>query len=719
MSNDLFEQSILAEEYLLNRLVYVNSANHAYSELMLNTHMAMFGNNNVGKTASLAGMKLLLFPEVDFHRCESKFKFKGKEGVYSMEESYDFYFPDARSFIILEVNNPEGIFCMVLYKSNNYGYGRFFIPVSYDQMRTVFWDSETAQFADNISVSSLSQFTKKNAGQQLNDAKEITNLMFSSYRDVPARKRFCVLPLKDDRPNSIDAFRNIYQLAFETGSLKSNTLPNAIAALLEMGRSRDQERLDANLTELTEQHAELYQQGEWLQRISNTKPEYDAVKARYNVAAEGMCDYSGMYHSTQMALDLAKKKHTPTHQKISQDHRSKSAELQAIKSQLSNITKQVHANKGAADQISKQLAKKEGDSISIEPWDYRFYMEKVRKEKYDLDSEEVKQYLELNNLRKAIFYVAGELFNFNFEPVSTDSVPVFHPDVKVWEVTNKTNGEIVGLWYLDPYARAGKRSGAWATTYRSKSELMGDYPVLASNNSNFVKPAEGEPTLVSWDDAETFFHEFGHALHFLSADIKYPTLNGGVRDYTEFQSQLLERWLSTDAVINKFLKHYETGEPMPAQLVEKIKKASTFNQGFATTEFLASALMDMIYHTTDPNEIKDIQEFEKSKLQELGMPSEIPMRHRSTQFGHVFSGEGYATGYYGYLWADVLTSDAAEAFAEAPDGFYDKEVANKLVKFLFAPRNAEDPAEAYKKFRGRDATIDALMRDRGFPVPQK
>ena len=367
----------------------------------------------------------------------------------------------------------------------------------------------------------------------------------------------------------------------------------------------------------------------------------------------------------------------------------------------------------------EQLAKKEGDSISIEPWDYRFYMEKVRKEKYDLDSEEVKQYLELNNLRKAIFYVAGELFNFNFEPVSTDSVPVFHPDVKVWEVTNKTNGEIVGLWYLDPYARAGKRSGAWATTYRSKSELMGDYPVLASNNSNFVKPAEGEPTLVSWDDAETFFHEFGHALHFLSADIKYPTLNGGVRDYTEFQSQLLERWLSTDAVINKFLKHYETGEPMPAQLVEKIKKASTFNQGFATTEFLASALMDMIYHTTDPNEIKDIQEFEKSKLQELGMPSEIPMRHRSTQFGHVFSGEGYATGYYGYLWADVLTSDAAEAFAEAPDGFYDKEVANKLVKFLFAPRNAEDPAEAYKKFRGRDATIDALMRDRGFPVPQK
>ena len=362
------------------------------------------------------------------------------------------------------------------------------------------------------------------------------------------------------------------------------------------------------------------------------------------------------------------------------------------------------------------LAKNEGKNITIEPWDYRYYMEKVRQEKYDLDSEEVKQYLELNNLRKAIFYVAGELFNYEFNPVAEGSVPVFHEDVKVWEVKDKDSGELVGLWYLDPYARKGKRSGAWATTYRSCTALNGNQPVLASNNSNFVEPAAGEPTLVSWDDAETFFHEFGHALHFLSADVKYPTLNGGVRDYTEFQSQLLERWLSTDVVINKFLKHYKTGEPMPAELVAKIKKASTFNQGFATTEYLASALMDMKFHTTDPAEITDIQEFEKQQLDALGMPKELPMRHRSTQFGHVFSGEGYATGYYGYLWADVLTSDAAEAFAEAPGGFYDKETAHKLKRFLFAPRNAVDPAEAYRQFRGRDANIDALMRDRGFPV---
>lgn len=359
-----------------------------------------------------------------------------------------------------------------------------------------------------------------------------------------------------------------------------------------------------------------------------------------------------------------------------------------------------------------------GDNITIEPWDYRYYAEKVRKEKYDLDSDEVKQYLQLDKLTEAMHYVAGRLFDYEFSPVPEGSVPVFHEDVKVWEVTNKNNGENVGLWYLDPYARQGKRSGAWATTYRSQSSFDGDKNVLASNNSNFVKPAPGEALLVSWDDATTFFHEFGHALHFFSADVKYPTLNGGVRDYTEFQSQLLERWLSTDEVINNFLKHNKTGEAMPAELIAKIKKAATFNQGFSTTEYLASAIMDMKLHLADPTNI-DVDQFERETLDELKMPKELPMRHRTPHFGHVFSGEGYATAYYGYMWADVLTSDASEAFAEAPGGFYDKELATKAVELLFAPRNAMDPAEAYRKFRGRDANIEALMRDRGFPVPGK
>ena len=361
------------------------------------------------------------------------------------------------------------------------------------------------------------------------------------------------------------------------------------------------------------------------------------------------------------------------------------------------------------------IANEEGAKITIEPWDYRFYAEKVRKKKYDLNSDEIKQYLQLDKLTEALFFTAGELFGFDFKPVPEGSVSVFHEDVKVWEVTKKETGEHVGLWYLDPYARQGKRSGAWATTYRDYTTFDGKKTTLASNNSNFVKAAPGEPVLVSWDDAQTFFHEFGHALHFFASDVRYPTLHNGVRDYTEFQSQLLERWLFTDKIIDQFLVHQETGEPMPKELVEKIKNASTFNQGFGTTEYLASALMDMKLHTVDPTNI-DIDAFEKETLASLNMPKELVMRHRTPHFGHVFSGEGYATAYYGYMWADVLTSDAAEAFANAPDGFYDKDMAAKLVKYLFAPRNAIDPAEAYRLFRGRDAKIDALMKDRGFPL---
>jgi peptidyl-dipeptidase Dcp len=239
--------------------------------------------------------------------------------------------------------------------------------------------------------------------------------------------------------------------------------------------------------------------------------------------------------------------------------------------------------------------------------------------------------------------------------------------------------------------------------------------VLSSNNSNFVKAAAGEPVLISWDDAETYFHEFGHALHALSSRVDYPTLNGGVRDYTEFQSQLLERWLPTDEVISRFLVHFETGEPMPKDLVAKIKAAANFNQGFSTTEYLASALVDMRFHTADPTDI-DPDKFERETLSQLGMPDEIVMRHRSPHFGHIFSGEGYSAGYYGYMWADVLTADAAEAFEAAPGGYYDRKLAKSLVDNLFAPRNAIDPAEAYRNFRGADAKVEALMRDRGFPV---
>ncbi len=361
------------------------------------------------------------------------------------------------------------------------------------------------------------------------------------------------------------------------------------------------------------------------------------------------------------------------------------------------------------------IADAEGAGITIEPWDYRYYAEKVRTARYAYDSEAVKKYLNLDQLTQAMFYVAGELFNFDFKPVPEGTVPVYHPDVKVWEVNDRSSGKLVGLWYLDPYARPGKRSGAWASSYRNHDSLNGESSVLISNNSNFIKGAAGEPVLVSWDDATTFFHEFGHALHALSSNVEYPSQNWGVRDYTEFQSQLLERWLFTEPVVNKFFRHVDTGEAMPAELVDKLKRSASFNQGFGTTEYLASAMIDLKLHMVAPKGL-DPDAFERDTLTAMGMPKEVVMRHRTPHFSHVFSGEGYAAGYYGYLWAEVLTADAAEAFAEAPGGFYDKPLAAKMVDNLFAPRNKVDPAQAYRAFRGRDATIDALLRDRAFPT---
>ena len=366
----------------------------------------------------------------------------------------------------------------------------------------------------------------------------------------------------------------------------------------------------------------------------------------------------------------------------------------------------------------KQARAAKRPKFAIAPWDYRYYADKVRLAKYDLDSDEVKHYLQLEKLREAMFMVAGELFGFDFTPLPADAkVPVFHPDVRVWEVKDRRSGRIVGLWYLDPFARPGKRSGAWATSYRGHMTIAGEPSVLAANNSNFLKGAPGEPVLVSWDDAETFFHEFGHALHALSSNVDYPTLNGGVRDYTEFQSQLLERWLFTDRVIERYLVHDQTGAPMPKALVAKIERAANFNQGFATVEYLASALIDLKLHTVDPAGI-DPDKFERETLTALGMPDAVVMRHRTPHFDHIFAGEGYSAGYYGYMWADVLTADAAEAFTRAPGGFYDPTLAQSLVGNLFAPRNAVDPAEAYRAFRGRDPEVAALLRDRGFPAPR-
>jgi peptidyl-dipeptidase Dcp len=360
------------------------------------------------------------------------------------------------------------------------------------------------------------------------------------------------------------------------------------------------------------------------------------------------------------------------------------------------------------------LADKEKAGIKIEPWDYRYYAEKVRKARYDLDQNEVKPYLQLEKLREGIFWVAGELFNFNFTPVT--NVPVAHPDVRVWEVTDKTSKKHIGLWYFDPYARAGKRSGAWMNAYRSQQKLDGQITTIVSNNSNFVKGKPGEPVLISWDDALTMFHEFGHALHGLNSSVTYPTLAGTAvaRDYVEFPSQLLEHWLSTPEVLQRFAVHYQTGKPIPQNLVDRITRSSTFNQGFITVEYLIAALVDMKLHLAGDRKI-DPKAFEKETLAELGMPKEIVMRHRMPHFGHIFSSDAYSAGYYSYLWSDVLTADAFGAFVEGK-GPYDRAVAERLRKNIFSVGNTIDPAEGYRAFRGRDPQIEALMKKRGFPT---
>ncbi len=354
--------------------------------------------------------------------------------------------------------------------------------------------------------------------------------------------------------------------------------------------------------------------------------------------------------------------------------------------------------------------------LRIEPWDYRYYAEKVRQQKYDLDANVLKPYLQLEQLREAMFWVAGQLYGLHFVPVPAGRVPVAHRDVRVFEVQDAHHRH-VGLWYFDPYARPYKQSGAWMSAYRAQERFDGAVTTIVSNNSNFVQGRPGEPLLISWDDAITLFHEFGHALHGLSSNVNYPTLSGTdvASDYVEFPSQLLEHWLATPEVLNRFARHYQSGAPIPAELVAKVQRAATFNQGFKTLEYLASALVDMRLHLAGDADI-DPRAFERDTLAALGMPHELVMRHRTPQFGHVFSNGAYAAGYYSYLWSDTLSADAWEAFTEA-SGPYDPVVAKRLHDEVLATGNTRDPAEAYRAFRGHDPGIAALMRTRGFPVP--
>ena len=361
----------------------------------------------------------------------------------------------------------------------------------------------------------------------------------------------------------------------------------------------------------------------------------------------------------------------------------------------------------------QKLADTEKAGHKIEAWDYRFYAEKVRKAKYDLDQNEVKPYLQADKLREGMFWAAGQLYGFTFKPIT--GVPVYHKDVKVWEVTR--GAKRVGLWYFDPYARDGKRSGAWMNEYRTQEAFKDTVTPIVSNNSNFVQGKPGEPVLISWDDAVTMFHEFGHALHGLNSAVHYLSLAGTntKRDFVEFPSQLNEHWLPTKEVLDKYALHFQTGKPIPAELVAKIQKAKNFNQGFKTVEYLMSTIYDLKIHSAPTDKPIDPAAFEKATMKEIGAPTEIVMRHRPTQFGHIFADDGYSAGYYSYIWADTLTADAAEAFVEAKS-FYDKATAKKLHDAIMSVGNSVSPEAAFRAFRGRDVDTNALMRDRGFPI---
>ncbi len=362
--------------------------------------------------------------------------------------------------------------------------------------------------------------------------------------------------------------------------------------------------------------------------------------------------------------------------------------------------------------IADRGAAKSGTKITIEPWDYRFYQEQVRKSRYDLDQAQLKPYFELNNIIQGSLYAANRLYGLNFKEI-TGTVPVFEPNMRVWHVTDR-NGKEVGLFYRDDFARTGKRSGAWANTYRGQRRLAPAQTVLSSNNNNFAKGAKGEPILISLDDAQTLFHEFGHAIHAMLQDVTYPGLAGTPRDFVEYPSQVNEHWLLTRDVLDKYARHYQTGAPMPQALLDKIEASKTFNQGFATAEYLSSAIVDMKLHTLADGMV-DPDAFERATLNDIGMPKELVMRHRLPQFNHLFSSDSYSAGYYSYLWSETMDADTFAAFEEAGSP-WDKATADRFAKLLLSTGNETDRATAYRAFRGRDPDVNALLKKRGFPT---
>jgi peptidyl-dipeptidase Dcp len=365
------------------------------------------------------------------------------------------------------------------------------------------------------------------------------------------------------------------------------------------------------------------------------------------------------------------------------------------------------------DDLQKLIAE-EGGNFALAPWDWRYYAEKLRKARYDLDESEIKPYFELDRMIAAAFDTAGRLFGLSFTPVD---VPLYHPDARAWEVTDKS-GAHVGLFIGDYFARASKHSGAWMTSLRDQEKLTGSVTPIILNICNFSKPASGEPALLSFDDARTLFHEFGHALHGLLSNVTYPLLSGTSvpSDFVELPSQLYEHWLEVPEILQTYARHARTGAPMPQDLLDRVLATRTFNQGFALVEYTSCAILDLDVHALPQSDKLDVDGFEKQALERIHMPAELVMRHRLPHFQHLFSGGGYAAAYYSYMWSEVLDADAFAAFSETGNAF-DPATAQRLRDYIYSAGNLRDPGEAYKAFRGRLPTVEALLKKRGIDQP--
>jgi peptidyl-dipeptidase Dcp len=384
---------------------------------------------------------------------------------------------------------------------------------------------------------------------------------------------------------------------------------------------------------------------------------------------------------------------------------------EAVRGLLERVWKPARARALADRDALQALVAEEGGNFALAPWDWRYYAEKLRQIRANFDDAAIKPYLVLDHMIEAAFDCAHRLFGLSF--AERKDIPVWHPDVRVWEVKD-AKGKHKALFYGDYFARPSKRSGAWMTSLRDQQKLDGAIAPLIINVCNFSKGAEGQPSLLSPDDARTLFHEFGHGLHGMLSDVTYPSLSGTsvFTDFVELPSQLYEHWQEQPQVLRQFARHYQTGEPLPDDLLRRFLAARKFNQGFATVEFVSSALIDLEFHTQPASASRDVRAFERAELEKIGMPAEISLRHRPTQFGHIFSGDHYASGYYSYMWSEVMDADAFGAFEEAGN-IFDPATAKRLHDDIYSSGGSRDPEDAYIAFRGREPEPEALLRRRG------